>query len=139
MKKSEQFFNETLSTADCSVLVVDDDAMLRRLLCRGLELWGYSVLQAEDGCEALARLQFREHPIDLLVTDINMPGMDGVELSKQARRLLPDLPVLMISSNFSESTMAFLSDSADVHKLEKPFELEELHEKLYEIFTVPVM
>jgi two-component system cell cycle sensor histidine kinase/response regulator CckA len=137
MKKNEQTLNDTLRSEGGSILVVDDNSMLRKLLCRGLDRWGYSVLQAEDGCEALACLQYRAHPIDLLVTDINMPGMDGVELSKQARKILPDLPILVISSNFSESVMAFLSNSADVHKLEKPFELEKLCEKLFEILPFP--
>ena len=78
------------------VLLVDDDAMVRLLLAAHLEDVGYDIVQASDGLDALARLDGGE-PVDLLVTDFAMPGMNGLALIQEARKRLPDLPVLLLT------------------------------------------
>ena len=138
MKKNVPKTNDEtlrLSTEGCSVLVAEDDGMLRKLLCHGLTRWGFNVVQAEDGCEALACLQFRAHPIEVLVTDINMPGINGVELAKETRKLLPDVPILVMSSNFSEEAEEVILTLPNTSKLEKPFDLVQLREKLQELLA----
>ena len=81
-----------------SVLVVDDSPMVRSLHAFMLESAGYRVREAENGGDGLEQL-LRE-PVDLLVTDINMPVMDGYELCRRVRALpeYRDLPILMIST-----------------------------------------
>lgn len=78
------------------VLLVDDDAMVREVLAGQLEELGYDVAQASDGLAALERLDAGE-AVDLLVTDLSMPGMNGLLLINEARRRLPDLPALLLT------------------------------------------
>ena len=77
------------------VLLVDDDAMLRRMLKIGLEGHGFQVLDASSGAEALALAQTQ--PIDVLVADVVMGYMDGWTLAASLVKQYPDLPVLFIS------------------------------------------
>jgi two-component system cell cycle sensor histidine kinase/response regulator CckA len=79
------------------VLIVDDDIMLRTLMARCLADQGYLVLTAGDGREALALAERRPGRLGLVVTDIRMPEMDGLELAAQLARLEPFLPVIFIS------------------------------------------
>jgi two-component system NtrC family response regulator len=79
-----------------TLLLVDDDPNLRRILGHHLEKAGYTVRSAADGREALSLLGAES--IDLLLTDVRMPGMDGMTLLAESRRLIPDLPVLMMTA-----------------------------------------
>jgi CheY-like chemotaxis protein len=79
------------------VLVVDDDAMLRELLARVLVEEGFAVLTAEDGEQALAIASTLDGRLGLVVTDIRMPGMDGLELAGHLACFKPPPPVLFIS------------------------------------------
>src|SRR5262245_36409653 len=87
-----------------TVLIVDDEPLVRDLLSRILERDGYSVLTAADGQQALQLASEHGDAIDLLVSDIQMPGMTGIELAKQLNRFLPNLPVLLMSG-FSQSVI----------------------------------
>lgn len=78
------------------VLVVDDDTLVRELLARELEELGYQTRQAWDGLSALAVLD-RGEPVDLLITDYSMPGMNGLVLAQEARQRRPLLPVLLLT------------------------------------------
>ncbi len=78
------------------ILLVDDDANLRRILAHHLESAGHDVVSKTDGREALAALG--ETEIDLLLTDVRMPGMDGMALLREVRRAAPDLPVLVMTA-----------------------------------------
>jgi two-component system NtrC family response regulator len=78
------------------ILLVDDDASLRRILSHHLERAGYTVRSAADGSQALALLA--AGPADLVLTDVRMPGMDGRALLAEVRRGTPDLPVLMMTA-----------------------------------------
>lgn len=80
-----------------TVLLVDDDPMLRPILARALVAGGYAVLTAADGEEALVLASTLNGQLRLVVTDIRMPGMDGVELAAHLARLDSALPVLFIS------------------------------------------
>jgi two-component system cell cycle sensor histidine kinase/response regulator CckA len=80
-----------------TVLLVDDDAMLRSLLARALADEGYSVLSAENGEQALTLATTLDGQLGLVVTDIRMPVMNGLELAAQLACLHPPPPVLFIS------------------------------------------
>jgi two-component system cell cycle sensor histidine kinase/response regulator CckA len=80
-----------------TVLLVDDDAMLRSLLARALADEGYAVLIAENGEQALTLVTTLDGQLGLVVTDIRMPVMNGLELAAQLACLHPSLPVLFIS------------------------------------------
>jgi CheY-like chemotaxis protein len=78
------------------VLVVDDEQGLRDLVCRTLRAEGYSTLEAAHGAEALEVMETAAEPVDLVVTDVVMPGMDGRELGRRLSQRWPDLPILYL-------------------------------------------
>ena len=107
-----------------AILVVDDDAGLRRALRRVLVSHGFDVELADDGALALSRLRLR--PFDLLVLDVMMPGHDGIEVCEQLRARGSDLPVLMLTARDAvRDRVAGLEAGADDY-LVKPFANEEL-------------
>lgn len=81
------------------ILVIDDDPVLRRVITLALEGGGHTVLRCENGRKAVDFLQHQ--PADLLITDIIMPEMDGVETVRAVRKISPDLPILAISGGGS--------------------------------------
>ncbi|MER6571138.1 response regulator transcription factor [Streptomyces sp. NPDC001093] len=107
-----------------AVLVVDDDAAIRRALERGLRLSGFAVRSAGDGAEALAAIA--DAPPDVLVLDVSMPGMSGIEVCTRLRAEGRDLPVLMLSAlDETADRIAGLQAGGDDY-LVKPFALQEL-------------
>ncbi|MER6732619.1 response regulator transcription factor [Streptomyces puniciscabiei] len=107
-----------------AVLVVDDDAAIRRALERGLRLSGFAVRTAGDGAEALAAMA--DAPPDVLVLDVSMPGMSGIEVCTRLRAEGRDLPVLMLSAlDETADRIAGLQAGGDDY-LVKPFALQEL-------------
>jgi two-component system cell cycle response regulator CpdR len=79
-----------------AVLVVDDDASVLEVIAAMLEDLGCEVISAESGVDALDQLT-RNERISILITDINMPGMDGHELAERAKRIRPELKVIQLS------------------------------------------
>jgi two-component system, OmpR family, response regulator MprA len=109
-----------------AILVVDDDQAVRDALRRALTLQGYSVEAATDGEEALAVLGKPDAAVDLLVVDILMPGLDGLEVTRRLRADGNQLPILMLTARDQVSDrVAGLEAGADDY-LVKPFALEEL-------------
>ena len=84
------------------ILVVDDEAAIRDLLAKTLALAEYDVDVAPDGGSALERL--RTLPYDLLITDLKMPGVDGLTVIREGRRYRPDLPVIIITGFSTEAS-----------------------------------
>ena len=109
------------------ILLVDDDAMVRLLLSSHLEEVGYNIVQASDGLGALARLDGGED-IDLLVTDFSMPGMNGLALIQEARKRMPDLPVLLLTGYADTGVRDRIIEGAtgNTATLRKPVSPEEL-------------
>lgn len=111
-----------------TVLVVDDDTALRIAVSRVLRVAGYDVVVAADGAEALATQ--RDSPADVLVLDVSMPGIDGLETCRRLRARKDDVPVLMLTAlDGVGDRVAGLDAGADDY-LAKPFELEELLARL---------
>ncbi len=105
------------------ILVVDDDPEIIGLLRRGLSYEGYTVETAADGTEALAKA--RDHEPDLVILDVMMPGIDGLEVSKRLRQA-GDVPILMLTAKGTVTdVVAGLGSGADDY-LVKPFAFDEL-------------
>jgi CheY-like chemotaxis protein len=85
-----------------TILVAEDEDMVRELTCRVLRDFGYTVLEARDGVEALKLMDQRGRPVDLVVSDVVMPEMGGRELGERLRQLWPTLPVLYVSGYTGE-------------------------------------
>lgn len=110
------------------VLVVDDELALRNSLRRALEIESYTVFLAEDGEEALARLD--REVVDAIVLDVSMPRMDGLELTRRLRGAGDTTPILMLTARDAiDDRVAGFDAGADDY-LVKPFVLAELHARL---------
>jgi two-component system response regulator MprA len=106
-----------------TILVVDDDPHIRSVLGRGLRFEGYDVQLAADGPEALTRA--RAQPPDVIVLDVMLPGMDGLEVCRRLRRGL-QVPILMLTARDTvPDRIAGLDSGADDY-LVKPFDFDEL-------------
>src|SRR5215471_7341910 len=101
------------------VLVVDDESTIRDLLSKTLALAEYDVDMAPDGRTALDRL--RVSPYDLLITDLKMPGVDGLTVIREARRLKADLPVIIITGFSNEASAIEAVNLGVSGYLTKPF------------------
>jgi two-component system cell cycle response regulator CpdR len=106
------------------ILLADDDKPTRDLVKRALESDGHVVDVAHDGSEALEALGGA--PADVLVTDVNMPGLDGISLAKRAESLVPGIRVLMMSGFPEELERAKAASGNRVAILSKPFSLEHV-------------
>jgi excisionase family DNA binding protein len=111
--------SSTASGARPRVLVVDDEATIRDLLSKTLALAEYDVDLAPDGRTALERL--RIIPYDLLITDLKMPGVDGLTVIREARRLKADLPVIIITGYSNEASAIEAVNLGVSGYLTKPF------------------
>ncbi|TAK33588.1 MAG: response regulator transcription factor [Chloroflexota bacterium] len=105
------------------VLVIDDDPEIVSLLRRGLSYEGYSLVMAENGEEALEKL--RAEPVDLVVLDLMLPGIDGIEVCRRLRRI-SDVPVLMLTAKRTVPDKVAGFDSGADDYLVKPFAFDEL-------------
>lgn len=123
------FFESVLMPASAStILVVEDDAIVRMLIVDVLEELEFNVLQADGSDAALHQLEDREQGIDLLMTDVGLPGMNGRELAERARQLRPQLPVLF-ASGYAES----IEVPAGMAVIGKPFSIDQLRDKVRSI------
>jgi DNA-binding NtrC family response regulator len=107
--------------AEPRVLVVDDESSLRVTLAANLELEGFVVVEAEGASEALARLE--EGPFDLVISDIRMPGMHGVDLFRRIHARWPSLPVVLMSAFAVEQLVDEAVQEGVFTVLRKPFDV----------------
>ncbi len=118
------------------ILVIDDDPVVRRVMTLALEEAGHTVLRCENGRKAI---DFLAHgPADLLITDVIMPEMDGLETVRAARRLQPDLPILAISGGGSFDPKDYLGIAQAFGAtaiLAKPFRPAELLDKVQRLLA----
>jgi two-component system cell cycle sensor histidine kinase/response regulator CckA len=121
------------SGAGVTVLVVDDEEAIRKVTARILVRNDYSVLQAATGADALSLAA--DQPVDLLLTDVVMPSMSGLELAERIRALRPDLSVLLMSG-YSQGVLGPQRGMDEgVHLIQKPFSEQGLITKLHEMCT----
>jgi two-component system cell cycle sensor histidine kinase/response regulator CckA len=115
------------------VLVVEDEAPVRRLLVRTLNGAGYTVIEAANGADALLKLSSADGQLDLLVTDVVMPQMGGRELAKKVLEKHPDLPVLYLSGYTENAIVHHGVLDAGLVFLQKPFTPEELLRRVRDV------
>jgi two-component system cell cycle sensor histidine kinase/response regulator CckA len=113
-------------------MLVEDEDAVRLFSARALRNKGYKVIEAKSGENALELLE-KNPGIDVLVTDVVMPQMDGTELIKRVRERIPDMRVICISGYAEETFRKRLDSSQDVHFLPKPFTLEQLAGKVKDV------
>jgi two-component system, cell cycle sensor histidine kinase and response regulator CckA len=109
-----------------SILVVDDEDTVRHVVGRMLRASGFAVLEARDGREALQLVQQREHPPDLILTDVVMPLLNGGELASRVRASRPDQRILLMSAYALEDLRQRGLYPEDLPFVQKPFTADQL-------------
>jgi CheY-like chemotaxis protein len=131
----EQYYSpeQTLPVVDLPsrgrILVVDDNQSVRETLSELLEVVGFYAIQAGDTLEALMILR-QGTVIDVLVTDLTMPGDDGIALIRQARALKADLPAILLTGYAEQVASVAASAAGHVHVFRKPVETGRLIKQL---------
>jgi CheY-like chemotaxis protein len=114
-----------MSSAASIILVVEDDDIVRMLIVDVLEELEFEVLEADGGEQALAFLANAGQTIDLMMTDVGLPGMEGRELADKARQLRARLPILF-ASGYAEN----IDVPEGMHLIGKPFSIDALRDKV---------
>ena len=117
-----------MPAAPSTILVVEDDAVVRMLIVDVLEELEFNVLEADGSDKALDILGQADTRIDLLMTDVGLPQMDGRELAKAACLMRPGLPVLF-ASGYAES----IELAPGMQVIGKPFSIDQLRKKIKKI------
>jgi two-component system cell cycle sensor histidine kinase/response regulator CckA len=118
-------------TGTARILLVEDEDAVRTFSTRALTNKGYEVLTAEHGEAGLAVFKEQTKPIDLLITDVMMPGMDGPTLAKEIRAVAPSLKIIFVSGYTEEKLKDTLGEG--IYFLPKPFTLKQLAAKVKEV------
>lgn len=114
------------------ILLAEDDSSMRAYLARALERSGYAVVTAESGTDALPLV--KRGAFDLLLTDIVMPGMDGIELAREAALVDPDMRVMFITG-FAAVALRAGRNGPNAKVLSKPFHLRNLVMEVDRLFV----
>lgn len=117
-----------MSTTPSIILVVEDDAIVRMLIVDVLEELEFKVLEADGSEQALEILKALDQRIDLMMTDVGLPGMDGRQLALKARELRPALPIVF-ASGYAES----IEVPDGMFIIGKPFSIDQLRDKVKSI------
>ncbi|MFZ2088424.1 MAG: response regulator [Desulfobaccales bacterium] len=127
-----------MKTPTIQILLVDDDLHIRSLGRELLEKLGYGVETAENGWEVLEKLR-QGRPLDLVILDYHLPGMNGLEVMARLKTLYPGAEVLMASGFFSNQEKEQLRAGGARGFLDKPFRLKELQSRIEEILGAPAV
>ena len=122
-------------TGQGTILLVEDEEGLRSLNARGLRSRGYSVIEASNGIEAMEALEQENGAVDLVVSDVVMPEMDGPTLLKTMRGRNPDLKIIFVSGYAEDAFEKSLPENQQFAFLPKPFTLSQLVAAVKETMT----
>jgi len=122
-------------TGQDTILLVEDEEAVRSFAARALRMRGYNVLEAGGGEEALEIMRGAQSPIDLLITDVVMPNMDGPTLVRHVKAERPDMAVIFMSGYAEEAFRRNDEKAEDLHFLPKPFGLKQLAAKVKEVLS----
>jgi len=130
--ESRAFAVERVKEKVKTVLVVDDSAALREFISFVLTDAGYSVVVAENGKEALNKLNGHNKKIDIVITDLNMPLMDGIEFTKQLHRtpVYRTLPVLLVTTELHGSKKQEAKQAGVSEWINKPFSAQQIRDAI---------
>ena len=112
-----------MESSNYTILVVEDEETIRDLVVTFISRLGHSCVEAIDGDDALVKM--KENKINGVVTDIRMPGMDGITLTKEILRQYPGLPVMVMTGFSEESTGGIAITAGASEFIQKPFSVEE--------------
>lgn len=115
-----------------TILLVDDEEIIRQLGTRILERSGYRVITARDGAEGIMTYRKYSHEIDITILDISMPEMDGIETMHRLRGEFPDAKILISTGQTVENNFNHIDDEETCDILMKPYRAEELTAKIRE-------
>jgi two-component system cell cycle response regulator CpdR len=114
------------------IILAEDDGDMRRFLVKALQNAGYDVISFDNGLSAYQRL--REEPFELLLTDIVMPEMDGIELARRASELDPDIKIMFITG-FAAVALNSEATTKSAKVLSKPVHLRELVNEVHKLLA----
>lgn len=132
---NQQAPRSDLACQSQTILVVDDEGLVRRLVCRILRLRGYTVLEAPRGAEALRICHEHTGPIHLLLTDILMPEINGPTLAERVVALRPHTRVLYMSGYVDGTLLARFDLKTEKAFIQKPFAPDTLARKVGEVLS----
>ena len=115
------------------ILLAEDDEDMRRFLVKALQRAGYDVTDFDNGASAFERL--REEPFSLLLTDIVMPRMDGIELARRASELDPELKIMFITGFAAVILNSDVAAAKEARVLSKPFHLKDLVQEVERVLA----
>ncbi len=123
-------------SGNATILIVEDEAPVRAVSVYALKNKGYTVLEAENGLEALKIIEEQNGKIDLIISDIIMPGVTGPDMIMEVHKLCPDIKVIFISG-YTEHTLVgeLLINNPKIHFMAKPFSLKQLSIKVKDVLT----
>lgn len=116
-----------------TILLVEDKQQVRSILAEILATLDVTVLEAEDGAHALEVARGYRRPIDVLLTDVVMPGMEGAELARRFRELFPSTKIVFMSGYANEAVSEAITSADGNAFLRKPFKLDELRAVLEDV------
>ena len=125
---------DALAYRGATILIVEDEELLRQGVSKMLRTEGLSVLEASDGSAALDVIRARKGDIDVLLLDITLPGASSRKVYEEARRLRPGLPVIVTSAKSEGMAAAFLATGIE-HFIRKPFRLGGLREMIRQVLS----
>jgi len=115
------------------ILLVEDEDSVRAFSARALRTTGYEVFEADSGDEALDVLDELEYKIDLMISDVVMPEMDGPTLLTRVRERMPNLKVIFVSGYAEENVRQDIADNKSVEFLPKPYSLDQINSKVKDV------
>jgi len=119
-----------------TILVVEDEQILRLAVSKGLRKCGFAVMEATDGSDAVDLLRTHEESIDVVLLDFTLPGTSSREVFEKTQRMRPDLKVIVTSAYSKDTVDASFTGLKVEHFIRKPFQLDDLAQLLGEILFV---
>jgi len=117
-------------------MFVDDEPEVRSIARITLEQQGYRMIEAEDGVQALTTYNQRKAEINLVITDVLMPNLDGLGLAARLHKITPDLPILLLSGHVLEEDL-WAPGNARLRYLMKPYRLNDLQAAVVDLIGPP--
>lgn len=133
-KDAVRTFDLSLDQFSGTILVVDDEKMIRDMTCEMVELFGFSTLQAADGNEALNIFASARDEIQCVILDLTMPHMDGLATFSKMRAVKPDIQVILASGFSEQDATSRFSGQGLSGFIQKPYSMEDLYEEIKKIF-----
>jgi CheY-like chemotaxis protein len=117
------------------ILLVDDEQLILDVGTKMLQYLGYNVLEAGDGQQALDLFNQNKNGLDLVILDMNMPGMDGAIVYEKLKTIRPDVRILIASGYFETNRIRGMLKNAYTGFIQKPFSVDALSDKIMEMLA----